>query len=141
MEALRDPLLRCILMAVWLMPCAIQDWRTRRVSNWLTVPLFMLAWPVAVVTGNLPLTLAVLLGTYMAWVAKAGLGAADGKVAVGLAAFAPQALLIGFLMQAMAFIVLRLRHVASTPIPGVIWFWAGTLIVAVASIAQSQVLR
>jgi Flp pilus assembly protein protease CpaA len=28
---------------LWLLPCAIQDRRTRHVSNWLTVPLFLLA--------------------------------------------------------------------------------------------------
>jgi Flp pilus assembly protein protease CpaA len=33
--------------APWLLPCALQDFRTRRVSNRLTVPLFVLAWPAA----------------------------------------------------------------------------------------------
>ena len=39
---------------LWLLPCAIQDRRTRHVSNWLTVPLFIVAWPVALLTGHLP---------------------------------------------------------------------------------------
>ena len=66
MAWLTDPLLRGALLALWLLPCALQDYRTRRVSNWLTVPLFFLAWPVALLTGNLPLTFAVFVGTFVA---------------------------------------------------------------------------
>ncbi len=32
-ELLADPLLRHMLIMLWLLPCAIQDWRTRHVSN------------------------------------------------------------------------------------------------------------
>jgi hypothetical protein len=39
------------------------------VSNWLTVPLFLLAWPVALLTDYLPLTLA--------WVFHLGAGRRD----------------------------------------------------------------
>ena len=76
---------------LWLLPCAIQDYRTRHVSNWLTVPLFLLAWPVALLTGNLPLTFAVFVGVFVAWRWGGGLGPADGKIAVGLAGIAPPA--------------------------------------------------
>ena len=92
---LADPLLRSVLLTLWLLPCAIQDRRTRHVSNWLTVPLFVLAWPVALLMGNLPLTIATFIGVYMAfrWSGD-GFGPADGKIAVGLACIAPLALYV-----------------------------------------------
>ena len=141
MNPLHDPLLRCLLLTLWLLPCAIQDWRTRHVSNWLTVPLFIVAWPVAALNGNLALTVAVSVGTYAAWASRAGLGAADGKVAAGLAAFAPQALLVGCLLQGLAFLVIRLRHSVGTSISGVTWFWAGALIVTFVEFAQPRIAR
>ena len=66
LELLRDPLFRSTLLTLWLLPCAIQDRRTRHVSNWLTVPLFIVAWPVALLTGHLALTCAVFVGVYVA---------------------------------------------------------------------------
>ncbi len=123
MELLREPLLRAAIMALWLLPCAIQDWRCRRVSNWLTVPLFVAAWPTAAFLGNLPLTVATFIGTYVAWKVRAGFGGADGKIAVGLAAFAPPALIMGFALQACALLVRRRLARDATSIPGVSWFW------------------
>jgi Flp pilus assembly protein protease CpaA len=131
MNPLHDPLLRCLLMTLWLLPCAIQDWRTRRVSNWLTVPLFMVAWPVALLLGNLTLTTAAFLGTYVAWKAKTGMGAADGKIAVGLAAFAPSALAIGFVLEGGVFLARRWREKPGSSIPGAFWFWIGAWLATV----------
>jgi Flp pilus assembly protein protease CpaA len=62
--------------------CAFQDHRTRRVSNWLTVPLFIVAWPVAILTGHLTLTFAIFLGVYVATKLEPRAGAADGKLTV-----------------------------------------------------------
>ena len=94
-DLLADPLLRHLLVMLWLLPCAIQGRRTRRVSNWLTVPLFIVAWPVALLTGNLPLTFAVFVGAFVAWRWGGGLGPADGKIAVGLAGMTPLVLVAG----------------------------------------------
>ena len=47
LDLLQDPLFRSVVMMIWLLPCALQDYRTRHVSNWLTVPLFVLAWRIA----------------------------------------------------------------------------------------------
>jgi Flp pilus assembly protein protease CpaA len=57
---------RAVALALWQLPCALQDYWTRRVSNWLTVPLFVLAWPVALLSGKLPLTFAVFVGVVVA---------------------------------------------------------------------------
>jgi Flp pilus assembly protein protease CpaA len=117
-------------LVFWLLPCALQDYRTRHVSNWLTVPLFVLAWPVALLTDNLPLTFAVFAGVFVAWRWGGGLGPADGKLMVGLAAFAPWALGVGVALEAIVFAVLRLRGNHETAIPGALWLYIGSLVAA-----------
>lgn len=66
-------------------------------------------WPAALLTGNLLLTLAVFIGVVVAWLWGGGVGPADGKLMVGMAAFAPPALGLGALLELTAFTVLRLR--------------------------------
>jgi len=128
LDLLRDPLFRSTVLTLWLLPCAIQDRRTRHVSNWLTVPLFIVAWPVAIVTGHFALTFAVFVGVYVATKLEPRSGAADGKLMVGLAAFAPLALGIGVLLEAAVFVVLRLRGHSDAVIPGVLWLYGGCLL-------------
>jgi Flp pilus assembly protein protease CpaA len=117
-----------VLVMLWLLPCAIQDRRTRHVSNWLTVPLFIVAWPVALLTGHLALTFAVFVGVYVATKLEPRAGAADGKLMVGLAAFTPLALGIGVLLEAVAFIVLRVRGQRNAAIPGALWLYLGSVL-------------
>lgn len=115
-------------MAFWLLPCAIQDRRTRHVSNWLTVPLFLLAWPVALLTDNLLLTFAVFIGVVVAWRWGGGVGPTDGKLMVGMAALAPPALGLGALLELTAFAALRLRGRRDAVIPGALWLHLGSLL-------------
>ncbi len=96
-------------------------------SNWLTVPLFILAWPVALLTGNLPLTFAVFVGAFVTWRWSGGLGPADGKIAVGLAAISPLALFIGVTIEALAFLTCRLIGRRDAHLPGAIGFYLGTV--------------
>jgi Flp pilus assembly protein protease CpaA len=137
---LADPLPRAILLVLWLLPCALQDYRTRHVSNWLTVPLFLLAWPVALLLGNLPLTLAAFVGVYMAfrWSGD-GFGPADGKIVVGLAAMAPLALVLGTAVQALTFVICRLRSQQATRLPGIPGYYLGAVIAAVVSAGQRTI--
>ena len=135
LELVRDPLFRAVLMVFWLLPCAIQDYRTRHVSNWLTVPLFLLAWPVALLTGHFPLTFAVFVGVYVATKLEPRTGAADGKLMVGLAACAPLALGIGVVLEAVAFAVLRLCGQRDVTIPGALWLYLGSVLSAGAGVA------
>lgn len=128
LDLLLDPLLRSVLMVLWLLPCAIQDRRTRHVSNWLTVPLFLLAWPVALLTGHFALTFAVFVGVYVATKLEPRAGAADGKLMVGLAAFAPLALGIGALLELGIFVVLRLCGRRDASIPGAVWLYVGSVL-------------
>jgi len=66
---------------------AWQDVHTRHVSNWITIPLFFLAWPLAWRFNGwdgLFVTAIVFVVTLLAM--PVGFGAADGKLAVFLAA-------------------------------------------------------
>jgi Flp pilus assembly protein protease CpaA len=130
LDLVLDPQFRSVLMVLWLLPCAIQDRRTRHVSNWLTVPLFVLAWPVALLTGNLPLTCAVFVGVLLAWRWGGGLGPADGKIAVGLAGMAPPALLISVIVQGLMFLWTRLCAGRPAPLPGAVGFYLGAMLCA-----------
>ena len=132
LDFLRDPLLRSVVLTFWLLPCARQDYRTRRVPNWLTVPLFVAAWPVALLTGNLLLTFAVFIGVVVAWRWGGGMGPADGKLAVGLAACAPSALLAGVVAQGLLFLYARLRAGHATPLPGAVGLYLGAAIATLA---------
>ena len=141
-ELLADPLPRHVLVMLWLLPCAIQDRRTRHVSNWLTVPFFLVAWPVALLTGHLALTCAVFVGVYVATKLEPRAGAADGKLMIGLAAFAPLALGIGVLLELTVFAALRLRGWRDVKIPGGLWLYLGTLLsvvlLAMTAVPDSQ---
>gem|GEM_PF-733707 len=134
---LADPLLRGVLLTLWLLPCALQDYRTRHVSNWLTVPLFILAWPVALLVGNLPLTIATFIGVYMAfrW-SEDGFGPADSKIAVGLAGIAPLALLVGTGLQVLAFVICRQRGQSKSVLPGILGYYLGAVIATLVAAAQ-----
>ncbi len=136
-DLVHDPLFCAVLMVFWLLPCAIQDRRTRHVSNWLTVPLFLLAWPVAILTDRLALTFAVFIGVYVATKLELRAGAADGKLMVGLAAFAPLALGLGTFLEMIAFAVLRLRGQRNATIPGALWLYVGSLLGMIALLMLS----
>jgi len=125
---LREPLFCAGLAALWLLPCALQDYRTRRVSNWLTVPFFLLAWPVAFLTGHLALTFAVFVGVFVASQVEPRFGGADAKLMVGLAALAPFGLGIAVVLEAVVFAVLRLRRRTAVAIPGALWLYLGALL-------------
>lgn len=131
LDLLRDPLFRSVLMTLWLLPCAIQDYRTRRVSNWLTIPLFLIAWPVAILTDHFPLTFAVFVGVYVASKLEPRFGAADGKLMVGLAAFAPVALAAGAILELVVFALMRLRQRKDAPLTGALWLYLGAVLTAI----------
>jgi hypothetical protein len=92
------------------------------------VPLFVLVWPVAILTGHLALTFAVFIGVYVTTKLEPRAGAADGKLMVGLAAFAPLALGIGALLEVAVFVMLRLCGQRAATIPGALSLYGGSLL-------------
>ncbi|MBX2998813.1 MAG: prepilin peptidase [Caldilineaceae bacterium] len=118
-----------LMLVLWLLPCAIQDYRHRRVANVLTVPAFFAAWPLALWLGDgdrLMFTLAVFAGCWFAW-QMGGMGAADGKMATLIAAVSPPALGMGGLMLALGFVGMRLWKGKSASLPAGIAFYAGAV--------------
>jgi Flp pilus assembly protein protease CpaA len=141
LDLLHDSLFRSTVLVLWLLPCAIQDRRTRHVSNWLTVPLFIVAWPVALLTGHFALTFAVFVGVYVATKLEPRAGAADGKLMVGLAAFAPLALGIGVLLELAVFAVQSQCKRSGIAIPGALWLYVGALTAAIVLLTYQTCAR
>ena len=56
------------------------------------------------------------------------MGAAAGKIAVGLAGIAPFALFIGLFVQGLAFLCARLHGRGPVRLPGAVGFYLGALI-------------
>jgi Flp pilus assembly protein protease CpaA len=102
-----------VILFISLLPlgaAAWQDMRSRHVSNWITLPLFFLAWPLAWRlhgwTG-LAVTGVVFLATFLA--TPYGFGAADGKLAVFLAALGGlPAVLLALGLMLLIFLLVRL---------------------------------
>ncbi len=127
------------LLFLFLLPCALQDYRTRRVSNWLTLPAFFAAWPLALWLGGedrLLFTFAVFAGCWLAWGMKS-MGAADGKLATCLAALSPAALGLGVLLLVVGFVGLRLRRGESASLPAAMGFYGGALAMQILSLLSS----
>ena len=81
--------LQAVLLLISLAPLGVASWqdiRTRNVSNWITIPLFFLAWPLAWWLhgwAGIGVVAVTFIATYAAM--PFGFGAADGKLAVFLA--------------------------------------------------------
>lgn len=116
-------------LALFLLPCAIQDYHSRRVSNWLTLPAFCVAWPLALWLGGeerLFFTFAVFAGCWLAWGMKS-MGGADGKLATIIAAVSPMALGVGVLLLVAGFVGLRMRKGDSASLPAAVGFYGGAV--------------
>ena len=136
---LANPWLRLTLLTLWLLPCAIQDYRRRRVANWLTVPLFLVAWPCSLVLHTSLLTFATFAGCWLAFQSVAGgMGGADGKIATAVAALAPAALMTGIALSSLAFCALRLRGGSAGSLPGAVCFYLGVVVTFLALVIQSS---
>ena len=107
-----------VVLFISLLPLGLaawQDMRTRHVSNWITIPLFLIAWPLAWRLdgwSGVGVTAVVFAITYAAM--PYGFGAADGKLAVYLAAAGGAALaLLGLLINLLILLLARLFPNAS----------------------------
>ena len=126
-------MIRLLLVTLWLVPCAWYDWRARRVPNALTVPAFLLAWPLALWRGPDAFLFTALAFLLAAWGWRMGyMGGADVKATVVVAALAPEVLLASALVNAalVAWNLARGRGLARTFVPGLVVFLAAALLAA-----------
>lgn len=65
----------------------------------------------------------MFIGGYVTYRVGAGMGAADGKIAVRLAGIAPLALLAGVIVQGLAFLYPRLRGKGPARLPDAVGFY------------------
>ena len=121
-----------LLLVFFLLPCALQDYRARQVSNYLTLPAFFAAWPLALVLGGeerLFFTFAVFAGCWLAWGMRS-MGAADSKLATCIAALSPTVLGLGGLLLVVGFVGLRLRQGEATSLPAAVGLYGGAVVMA-----------
>ncbi len=92
-----------LVLLTWLAVCSVQDWRKREVSNWLTLPPFVLGLLYALGSGGemLLLTLITLVVFAVARALWNAQGAADIKVLTAMAAFWSQALFAALMITAI----------------------------------------
>jgi len=102
-----------IALFISLIPLGLAAWqdvRTQQVSNWITIPLLLITWPLAWRLHG-PTGLAVTGVTFLATYAAMpfGFGAADGKLAVFLAALGGvPAVLLALGLNAALFLLARM---------------------------------
>ena len=108
---------------VFLILAAIQDYKTREVSNWITVPLFLGGFTIIMVTLEpLSVILSTLLFFFWLW---GGMGGADVKVLVALLGLWSEAALVAFFLLGAWGVVLLIRKNRES-FPGLIAIATGT---------------
>ncbi len=100
-----------------------QDWRRREVSNWITIPLFLLGLAGAAgwwLCGHLPIPALAILSFLLFW--RLGwLGGADVKILAGLWGLWPLGGLAAILgLGLWGLLAILLRRSPSIRIPGVV---------------------
>ncbi|WP_322793279.1 prepilin peptidase [Bellilinea sp.] len=115
-------------LVLWLTVCAVQDLLRRQVSNWLTLPAFLLAGLWAVWHGGETLLLFGLVTLIMVWSWQKGVGAADGKIMAVLAVFMPAGFLLAVVLRLLVGGWLWMRHGRAARFPAVPVFAAGAVL-------------
>jgi Flp pilus assembly protein protease CpaA len=108
---MNEQLIISAIVLVWLAVCAVRDWKSGEVSNWLTIPAMVLGMAYAVYMGRerLILVAAAFAGLTLLYV-LGSLGGADVKVLVALAGLWPAAMLAALLVQGIWGGVVLIKH-------------------------------
>lgn len=124
----QDAVLKIILL-IWLLVCAWQDWRTGEVSNWLTVPAIFSAGMFAWAAGReaFLLFLAVLVSVFILFY-LGGFGGADAKILVVLGGYWPVALFVAILVQGVWGLVMLIYKGRTAGFRAVPTYAAGVLV-------------
>lgn len=119
-----DVLMR-VLLLILLGASAYQDWRTREVSNWISLPVFLAGFVGILIRRDALLAVLFVLLVGLAMI-KGGYGPADGKLMAGLTGLWPTAALASVLL--MPIFDLLWRKKSETPAPLTISIAAAALL-------------
>ncbi|MEW5869131.1 MAG: prepilin peptidase [Chloroflexota bacterium] len=113
----------------WLLACVIQDWRSREVSNWLTLPPLALAFClrlVGLIQGSLLPLLAAIAFLLLFW-QRGWIGGADAKASLALALLDMQVCAWAWLGLGVWYLGLRLCYgrKCDRRLPAFVGFTAG----------------
>jgi hypothetical protein len=103
----------CFSIFVLMILAAVQDYKTREVSNWITVPLFIGGMVVILVHQNLLLIIVSLILLFI-W-QKGWMGGADVKVLIGLLGIWSTSAFISIFAIGIQGLITRLRAKKSAP--------------------------
>jgi Flp pilus assembly protein protease CpaA len=118
-----------LILLVWLAVCAWQDWRSREVSNMLTLPPLIAAPVYAALQGWERLLLFALVGLAGTALFRAGgMGGADVKILLTLSAFAPPMLVAALAAQGIAGLIVWLTSGRRAAFPAVPAYAAGAVL-------------
>jgi len=109
---------------VFLILAAIQDCKTREVSNWITVPLLMGGLFAMLATPTKPLPGILSLLIFFFW-HKGWMGGADAKVLIALVGLWYPAALVAFFLLGVWGLILLVRKKKES-FPGLVAIAAGT---------------
>ena len=109
-STLDDGIIIPILSLIWLIICAIMDWKNGLISNWLTMTGMFFGILNASLNGvdRVFFTIVVFTGCLILFLLR-GLGGADVKVLTGLAGLWPAAVFGALVMQGIWGIVTMVR--------------------------------
>jgi Flp pilus assembly protein protease CpaA len=115
------------LVTAALVVAAVQDARTREVSNWISLPIFIAGLVGLVVRRDV--FLAALFALFVALAMfKGGYGPADGKILAGLTGLWPEATLLAVVLIPLFDLVWR-RYGNDSPAPLIIPISGSTLLI------------
>ncbi len=112
-----------VLILVFLILAAVQDYKTREVSNWITVPLFL--GGVVIITVNLNPLLIILSMLLLFFWLRGGMGGADVKALIGLLGLWSEAALTAFFLLGAWSLALLISKKKES-FPGLVAIAAGT---------------
>ena len=114
-STLDSGLIITILSLIWLVICAVMDWKNGVISNWLTMPGMFIGILNASFHSKqrVVFTAVVFAGCLILYLLR-GLGGADVKVLTGLAGLWPAAVLGALVMQGIWGVVVLVRSGKNT---------------------------
>jgi len=129
-----------VAVFVWLLVCAVQDWRRREVNNWLTLPPLTLTFclRLAGLIHEPPLPLLVAIAFLLVFWQRGWIGGADAKASLALAMLDVQVFAWAWLGLGVWYLGLRLCYgrICDRRLPAFVGFASGACALLVVEVLQ-----